>query len=209
MAFEITYKNTKGSFSVKLERDVSFEEQMQLIQIGSNVLEMGLTVSPHVAYTQQSSFSRVGVMGTPMVGATPIAYSSLPLKQIVNGGVVQQTKLGERPIDHISLGYYREPQYGVRLKMVEMPAGHKKVAAVKVLKELTSMPMYSCMNIVFGNVRCPIIDVDVAQDIMKEFKKLEVYAVLTRDERPMGAGGLDTRPPDDYHSSKTDGAATQ
>lgn len=146
MHFKLAIKNNNGTFKVHLNREVSQHEIIDICQIAANL----------VPCDNQTS---------------PISYG--PNQEAIS---YNQTKLGEKPVDNISMGSYKEPDDGVRIKMLHMP--EKKVDAVKAFRRITDISMLGCKEIVVGNHPCPILPLEKAQAIIEEFHKLGIYAKI-------------------------------
>jgi hypothetical protein len=87
--FEIRTENSLGLFHVKLNKDLTMNEIMQLASLASNIVpkpENNTTV-----YTVEEP--------------PPVSF-------------IGQSKLGEHPVDSIKLGSYVEPEVGVRIRML-------------------------------------------------------------------------------------------
>ena len=150
--FEIRSENQHGIFHVKLNRTLSSQEIMQLASIAANVVPR--MTEETIVYTVQE-----------------------PDEATILSG--KQTRLGERPVDSIQLGSYKEPDVGVRIRMLDYPADNKvKVAAVKSVRKHTGISLVGAKEIVCGNYRCPILTMDIAQKIVNDFKEVELYASI-------------------------------
>jgi hypothetical protein len=161
MSFKLVIKNSNGDFKVNLKRELTNKEIFEICQVAMNILpdtpaESSIVYGPHPA----SSLGSLGAMGyrEPVIG------------------LKGQTKLGEKPVDSINMGGYKEPEDGVRIKMVHMPA--PIVPAVKVFRTLTDISMLGCKEIIYGNYQCPILTLETAQKIIEEFHKLNIFAKI-------------------------------
>ena len=146
MSFKIKYQTKSALFHVKIDRDVSEEEIKQLAQIAINI-------------TREKT---EGQENLP-------AHSSL-----TSSGINGQTKLGERPVDTINFAEFKEPKEGVRIKMLSMPANITKT--VMSFRRHTGISIVGSKEIVLGNFKCPILKPEVAEQIMNDFRDLEMYA---------------------------------
>lgn len=160
MSFKLTIKNSQGIFKVHLNRDVSNKEIMEICQVATNVLPDEVRAA------------------APVYGPHPPPSSSLgslaQSETII--GLRGQTQLGERPVSTINLGGYKEPQDGVRIKMLHMVS--PIVPAVKAFRAVTDVSMMGCKEIIYGNYPCPILSLEDAQKIIEDFHKLEIYAKI-------------------------------
>lgn len=191
MSFEIKYQTKAGIFNIKLERDVSADEAMQLAQIGSNVLGMGFNLVKAAEVHPPMSISGISGSGVASSSSTIATFQTKkPNNTIISSG--RQEKLGERPADSINLGGYQEPISGVRLKMVSPPTYQYRVDAVKFIRSLTQLSMKAGYDVIMGNHKCPILRPEIAAQIMKSFKEWGIYAVLEGAQRDEGVsvGGL-------------------
>jgi hypothetical protein len=172
MPFEIKYENLNGSFQVKLARNVSCEEAMQLTQLATNII--------------RDSESQGVVYGPHLPPNGPNEFISPLQKNVGNGLGVNQTKLGERPVDSIKLGDYVEPENGVRLKILSFPPTGR-MRAVASLRELTRITIMGCKEIIFGNHPCPILSEEVASKMMEILKDLEIHAKVVPADNDVAA----------------------
>jgi hypothetical protein len=187
MAFQIKYRTAQGSFNIRLERDVSAEEAMQLHQIGFNVL--GLNKNNEARESRSlptiplhTPNSRGGHTVNSRAALSAItARSASPTNH--RGFNSAQTKLGERPVDKILLDPYREPSCGVRLRVVSFPPQQHKVDCVRLLREKTLMPIKSAMDVMFGNHECPIIEAEVADELITAFRGWGIFVKAERAVR--------------------------
>jgi hypothetical protein len=146
MHFKLAIKNNNGIFKVHLNREVSQQEIIDICQIATNLVPCDSQVSPTHYGPHQEDVSYI------------------------------QTKLGEKPVDNISMGSYKEPDDGVRIKMLHMP--EKKLDAVRAFRRITDISMLGCKEIIVGNHPCPILQLEKAQEIIEEFHRLGIYAKI-------------------------------
>ena len=149
--FEIKNENQNGIFHVKLNRDLSSQEIMEIAQIASNV----------VGQIKNS---------TPMVDAIGNFVSAEASKSLS-----LQTKLGEKPTNKIELGTYKEPDVGVRIRMLNFPT-ENRVEIIKAFREYTGISLIGSRDIVYANIECPILKIETANSIMEKFKMYNMYA---------------------------------
>jgi hypothetical protein len=161
MAFKLVHENNRGSFKLKLNREVSKQEMDQICQLADNLLSGGscfqqpepVVYGPH----QQDAYSNAYNITTP---TNP-----------------SQTKLGEFPVTSINMGTYKEPEDGVRIKMLHfIELG--RIPAFKAFKEATGIAVYGCKDIIYGNYPCPILTLETARTILEKFKALNIYAKI-------------------------------
>jgi hypothetical protein len=175
MPFEIKYQTEAALFHVKIERDVSAEEAHQLAQLALNITKNARGGSENEVYGPQRQ------QPGPVREENLITH----IRTSAGMGVNSQSKLGERPIEEIDMGY-TEPKEGVRIKMLAMPEA--KAKAVFAFRNISKIRLTACKAIVYGNFPCPILDPQIAEQIMDEFRKLEVYAkIVPADNRPQAA----------------------
>lgn len=148
--FEIKNENQNGVFHLKLNRNLSSKEIMEIAQIAANVVG--------------SVQSAAGSIGT----ITPMEESAT---------FIGQSKLGERPVDKINLGDYVEPDTGVRLRMLAFPETNK-VSAIRAMKDLTKISLVGCKDILYGNFKSPVLTREVAVAILEKLKEFGIYASL-------------------------------
>ncbi len=162
--FELTYKNKGSVFSVILNRDVSGEEAIELHKFGYKILGL-------------SSVEEKSEAHPPMVApARSDKYSWSSAN--TSSTKPRQTKLGQFPYKDMSLGTYKEPESGVRLKMVACPAFDKRVFATRLMMTLTGISMVKCYNILLGNRPSPVFTEEVAAKLMSAFREWEIFARL-------------------------------
>lgn len=147
--FEIKSENNLGLFHVKLHRVLSPKEIMQLAALAANIM--------HKAQE-------------------PLHYTAAEPEEEELSSEKEQHRLGENPTSKISLGSYVEPDIGVRIRMLHYP--DKKVPAVRAFRKHTGITLIGCKDIVCGNIRCPVLTMSVATEIIKDFKEIEVYATI-------------------------------
>jgi hypothetical protein len=165
--FEIKYTTKSGHlFHVILPREVNGDEAHQLAQLALNITETG----------NAASDDDEQVFGPQAPQSTTLA-DHINVETNVGG----QTKLGEFPVDYINLLSYKEPAHGVRIKMLHFPQA--KMKALKVFRDITNIGIMGSRDVVCGNYRCPILSLEMANKIMVEFRKLDVYAKIV----PLGA----------------------
>jgi hypothetical protein len=164
--FELTYKNNGSVFSVILNRDVSGEEAIELHKFGYKILGLS-SVEGKSEETQTHP---------PMVSARPDKYSWSSSN--TSSTKPRQTKLGQFPYTDMSLGTYKEPESGVRLKMVACPPFDKRVFATRLMMTLTGISMVKCYNILLGNRPSPVFTEEVAARLMNAFCEWEIFARL-------------------------------
>jgi ribosomal protein L7/L12 len=152
--FEIRNENQNGIFHVKLNRSLSSREIMEIAQIASNV----------VGEIKSS---------TPMIDAIGEFVSQ--------GNPNLQTKLGEKPTTDLKLGDYKEPDVGVRIKMLHFPNEHR-VDVIKAFRECTGITLIGSRDIVYGNVECPVLKREIADAIIARFKILGMYASIVEGQ---------------------------
>lgn len=161
MSFEIKYQTKTGLFHVRIERDVSAQEAHELAQLGLNI-----------TYVEEEK-----VYGPPLA---PDYQRDDIVSHIRNEspslGPNSQTKLGEKPVAEINMLSYVEPKEGVRIKMVAFPESRTK--ALQVIREHTGISLIGCKDIVYGNYLCPILNLEIANKIMADFRKLGVHAKI-------------------------------
>src|SRR5271166_3429470 len=111
MPFEIKYATAAGTFNIKLERDVSGDEAIQLSQFAFNVLGIKATIEKHTP-----TFSEIGSLPAAIQSSVVAHWVDNPHRNVASPttvvSTIAQTKLGERPAKAISLGYYKEPKTG-------------------------------------------------------------------------------------------------
>jgi ribosomal protein L7/L12 len=148
--FEIKNENQNGTFHVKLNRNPSSKEIMDLAQIAVNIIG--------------SIQSDVGILG-----------KIIPMEE--NASFIGQSKLGERPVDKINLGEYKEPDTGVRIRMLAFPE-ENRVSAIRAMREFTGISLVACKDVLYGNHKCPVLTRDVALAILDRLKGFGIYASL-------------------------------
>lgn len=155
MPFKLIHSNSNGIFKIVLHRNISHKEMIDLCQLATNLVPAIdiITTGPT----------------TPMYG---------PYLQTTDNSIASQSKLGERPVDKISLGSYKEPDDGVRIKMLHMVNTSDKVPSVKIFRAATDISMLGCKDIVFGNYPCPILKLETAQVILENLRKINVYVKI-------------------------------
>src|SRR5271165_662189 len=148
--FEIKNENQNGIFHVKLNRSLSSKEIMDIAQIAANVVG-----------SVQSDVEALGKI--------------LPMEE--SPTFIGQNKLGEKPVDKINLGEYKEPDTGVRIRMLAFPE-QQRVSAIRAMRELTGISLVGCKDVLYGNFKCPVLTRDVAVAILGKLKELGIYASL-------------------------------
>jgi ribosomal protein L7/L12 len=88
---------------------------------------------------------------------------------------IKQSKLGEKPVKEINLGTYKEPDVGVRIRMLAFP-DENRMEAVKAFREITGVSIAGSKEVVFGNFKCPVLTKPMAETIIQRFKALNIYA---------------------------------
>jgi hypothetical protein len=162
--FEIKYNTKSGHlFHVIIPREVNTQEAHDLAQLALNI-------------TTQTTNDDEPVFGPQQ---TPLADH---INEESGSSVATQNKLGEHPVEYINLLSYKEPATGVRIKMLHFPEARMK--ALKLFREITGIGIIGCRDIVYGNFQCPVLSLEMAEKIMSEFKKLDVYAKIV----PCGTG---------------------
>lgn len=163
MSFKFTLKNNGCSFKVDLNREVSGEEFAAITQFASNIL-----------------VPKVKEEKVPVVQSTQPPFVSTRL----------QSRLGEFPRKDIILGDYKEPDSGVRIRMLSLPdyGNKKRIDAIRALRENTKISIMACKEIVYGNATCPIIKPEVAQVVLQRFRELDVHAQAFRASKNAGTG---------------------
>lgn len=188
MSFEIKYNKNGALFHVIIPRDVTGQEAHELAQLALNITKLG----------EENNEPNGRVYGPELPpGYQRIHPPMLPssddlVTHIRNGnafpGVNAQTKLGERPTTEANLMSYKEPKEGVRIKMLAFPEGGTRVKAIWSVRNNTGISLKTAKDIVFGNLLCPILQPEVAEKIMNDFRSLEVYAkVVPADNRTQAA----------------------
>lgn len=155
--FKIKHTNHNGSFSVKLNRPIDGEDMQQLALIAYNLLS-----DEAKADTNSGDLSK--------------QESETLLSHIQHDSNIQQ-RLGERPVDSIKMGDYKEPERGVRIRMLSMPDPHR-MDAIRAFRAATGLSILSTRDIVYGNYPCVVMSLDTAHTIMKSFTALNVHAKI-------------------------------
>lgn len=158
MSLKLVIKNKQGNFKVSLKRETTNKDLMDLCQIANSLFpdpkEERPVYGPHPA----SSLGSLGATDPQIIG------------------LKGQTKLGEFPVSQISLGTYKEPVDGVRLKMLHMTT--PITPAVRALRAATNISMLGCKEIIYGNYPCPILSIETAQSVVEEFHKLNLFVKI-------------------------------
>jgi len=85
---------------------------------------------------------------------------------------LDQTKLGEKPVDKIDLGNYVEPLDGFRIRMLQLPeTSGSVVGAIKHLRPQIPISLFGWREILLGNFRSPMFDqadADFIRDVLKD-----------------------------------------
>jgi len=159
--FEIKYNTKTGHlFHVVIPRAISGDEAHALAQLAINITSL----TPN---DEEEVFGPHPPQQTTLEDHIGAEGSSSP---------ATQTKLGEHPVEYINLLSYKEPASGVRIKMLHFPEARMK--AMKALREITNIGIIGCRDIVYGNFPCPILSLEMAEKVIAEFKKLDVYAKI-------------------------------
>jgi hypothetical protein len=158
--FEIRQETSAGIFHVKLNREIDGTEIIALAQLAANIVSKIASTSISVLDDP------TGVSGVSFLG---------------------QTKLGEKPVSSIKMGEYKEPSSGVRIRMLAFPEEHK-MAAVKLFRDKTGLPVMTAKDILYGNHQCVILDPKIAEEIMRQFRQWNIYAKLEWVDTPGGVG---------------------
>lgn len=149
MPFKLTHSNKNGIFKIVLYRDISDKEMSDICKLATNLVPAAIS--------------------EPVYGLYP---------QVADNSISSQSKLGEKPVDNISLGSYKEPNDGVRIKMLHMVNNSDKVPSVKIFRSATDISMLGCKDIVLGNYPCPILKLETAQVILENLRNINVYAKI-------------------------------
>jgi hypothetical protein len=149
--FEFSQENNNGKFSVKLNRELSREETMQVMQFALNLLLSTPTQTPAYGPYQQNHY-----------------YDCEPVK----------IEIPSIPLAKSQYGSYQEPNSGVRLKMLSLNS-QNKMAAVKVFRAKTGITIVGSRDVLWGKCFCPRLKPEVAEDILKEFKELNIHAKMS------------------------------
>jgi ribosomal protein L7/L12 len=152
--FEIKNENQNGIFHVKLNRNLSSKEIIEIAQIAANVVG-----------NIQSDSSSIGTI-TPMED---------------NPSFTGQSKLGERPVNKINMGDYVEPDTGVRIRMLAFPETNK-VQAIKSMREITKISIVGCRDILYGNYKSPVFPRPMGLAVLEKLKEFGIYASLVDDQ---------------------------
>jgi ribosomal protein L7/L12 len=161
--FKLKHSNQNGTFSVCLNRPVSSEDMQQIALIAHNLL------TDEAAQNGQESADD---------------GMSKEQQETLLGHIRKQHALGEQPTERLNLGTYKEPDKGVRIRMVSFPS--RRLEVVRALRELTGISMIGAKDIVYGNVVSPLFSLDMGHSIMKRFKELDVYATLVAPDMITG-----------------------
>lgn len=179
MSFKLNHSNSFGEFKLKLHRELSKEEMEQICQLAHNLLSpSGRSSGNTGSYPPQQQLGPV-VFGPRQEHEYFGTYPSNNNAGTMSGQntMTGQKKLGEFPVETISLGDYKEPSDGVRLKVVHFP-DLGRTQAIKALRDATGISMYGCKDIIYGNYLCPILTLDVARTVLDKLKSLNIFAKI-------------------------------
>src|ERR1700722_1666185 len=185
MSFKIKYQTKAALFHVKIERDVSAKEAHELAQLALNITSVAETSEEKmIGPALPPGYKPPGPVSQDNLSSHLGGHFSV--RELSPTSFNAQAKLGQKPVDKIDMTGYDEPKEGVRIKMLAMPE-HKSYA-VFAFRNLTGMRLGSSKDIVYGNHMCPILKPEIADKIMEEFRKLNVYAkVVPADNRQIAA----------------------
>lgn len=158
------FKMGKNSFKLNLDRDVSNEEFAQIAQIASNL------ITPKEHKPKEDVKPAAPSIQPPFISSSPSRL---------------QQRLGEFPVKEIKIGDYKEPETGVRIRMLSLPdyGGKKRMDAIRALRDNTQISIMACKEIVYGNYPCPIIKPEVAEVVMARFRELDIHARAVRTSK--------------------------
>lgn len=155
MSFEIRKETSAGLFHIKLECDVPISRMIELCQLAENIVGINGKSDDFIGPTQQDR-SLVGEIDR---------WSKDALV------------LGAKPVDSVILGDYREPDDGVRIKMLFL-SKQNKIPAIRAFREITNMSLRASAAVVEGNVLCPRLSKVMADKILVKFEDMNVYGKL-------------------------------
>jgi len=151
LSFSLKRETADGKIIIDVNRDISPEDLDQLVQIVERILP------PRTKPGCQASL--------------PIE----PIGQKISG----PSKLGEKPVNEIIWGTYKEPDSGVRIKILHL-IQTGRARSVNAMRKISGLPMKSCYEIICGNYKSPIFSEQMARAILKEFEKEGLHATLVQ-----------------------------
>jgi hypothetical protein len=156
MSFELKNDTARGLFHVRLVGDISTEQMIQLCQLAENIVGTRTAPVPFGPRMEDGSL-----------------VSHLRQEQDSRPYTLRPERLGMRPVESISMGDYKEPENGVRLKMLHPVRNIAE--ACKVLRAETNISMRGCKEILDGNYPCPRMSPELAESIIVRFETIGVY----------------------------------
>lgn len=149
--FELKQETNGNVFHVKLLRELTSNEVLEIAQIAANITRK---IESSSGQEKFANALEEGLAAHSFIG---------------------QTYLGERQVSAIKMGEYVEPSEGVKIKMLSFPSDHK-IEAVKLFRAQTGLPIMASKDILYGNHPCPILKTETAKIIMDKFREWNIYA---------------------------------
>ena len=178
---KLEFKNKNGAISFDLKRD---------IPIG-NFLELAQMTAVLLSSAEEREDAPFEVNTSPPSNDDDIAEAEIIEKDDQDGFIsenalqrrnrIRQEQI-ENPVvlDETQLGTYKEPDEGVRIKVLDYP---HIVAAVRIFRNCTGIKVTECKAIIEGKAVCPKLVLETANQMMSDFKEAGIVAKIVDVEQ--------------------------